>query len=259
LEYACVFTGVLCLHGLFRVLAYLLSYGNRVRLFFYACFLFEAVILKFKEWLGQMCTRKEKLKELFLSFLDDPKVKEKILLLVNSHNNLNLTSTTDFPNTNQNFEIEKLNYQNKLQAKDSQIADLTNQLTIAKNKITKLEDQLLELQHHSETKIREAEKNSIVDEYADKQDEMLVGTLAMEDARNYYVELGRTRGILPKSETIPGEELKMGSNIRVYVTKVEASTKGPLILLSRKHYGFVKRLFESEIPELADGLFYYTQ
>ena len=102
-------------------------------------------------------------------------------------------------------------------------------------------------------KIREAEKNSIVDEFADKQDEMLVGTLAMEDARNYYVELGRTRGILPKSDIIPGEELKMGSNIRVYVTKVEASTKGPLILLSRKHHGFVKRLFESEIPELADG------
>ena len=45
----------------------------------------------------------------------------------------------------------------------------------------------------------------------------------------------------------------MGSSIRVYVTKVEASTKGPLILLSRKHFGFVKRLFESEIPELADG------
>ena len=52
---------------------------------------------------------------------------------------------------------------------------------------------------------------------------------------------------------IPGEEVKMGSSIKVYVTKVEAGTKGPLILLSRKHYGFVKRLFESEIPELADG------
>ena len=97
-------------------------------------------------------------------------------------------------------------------------------------------------------KIREAEKNAIIDEFADKQDEMLVGSLAMEDARNYYVELGRTRGILPKSEIIPGETLKMGSSIRVYVTKVEANTKGPLILLSRKHYGFVKRLFESEIP-----------
>ena len=102
-------------------------------------------------------------------------------------------------------------------------------------------------------KIREAEKESIIGEFADKQDEMLVGTLAMEDARNYYVELGRTRGILPKSEMIPGEKVTMGSTIRVYVTKVESNTKGPLILLSRKHYGFVKRLFESEIPELADG------
>ncbi len=102
-------------------------------------------------------------------------------------------------------------------------------------------------------KIREAEKDSIIGEFADKQDELLVGTLAMEDVRNYYVELGRTRGILPKSEMIPGETVTMGSTIKVYVTKVESNTKGPLILLSRKHYGFVKRLFESEIPELASG------
>lgn len=102
-------------------------------------------------------------------------------------------------------------------------------------------------------KIREAEKNSIISEFESKQDEMMVGLLAMEDARNYYVDLGRTRGILPKSEMIPGEVVKMGSSIKVYITKVEAGTKGPLILLSRKHYGFVRRLFESEIPELASG------
>lgn len=102
-------------------------------------------------------------------------------------------------------------------------------------------------------RIREAEKESIVNEFGDKQGEMLVGMLAMEDQRNYYVDLGRARGILPKSEMIPGEEVKMGSSVKVYVTKVEAGTKGPLILLSRKHYGFVKRLFESEIPELVDG------
>ena len=102
-------------------------------------------------------------------------------------------------------------------------------------------------------RIREAEKESIVSEFGDKQDEMLVGMLAMEDQKNYYVDFGRARGILPKSEMIPGETVKMGSQIKVYVTKVEAGTKGPLILLSRKHYGFVKRLFESEIPELADG------
>ena len=102
-------------------------------------------------------------------------------------------------------------------------------------------------------KIREAEKNSIIEEFKDKQDEMLLGLVAMEDVRNYYIDFGRTRGILPKSEIIPGETIKMGSNIRVYVTKIENNTKGPLILLSRKHYGFVKRLFELEIPELQDG------
>lgn len=102
-------------------------------------------------------------------------------------------------------------------------------------------------------RIREAEKEAVVAEFGNKQDEMLVGLLAMEDQRNYYIDLGRARGILPKSEMIPGEEVKMGSSIKVYVTKVEAGTKGPLILLSRRHFGFVKRLFESEIPELADG------
>ena len=103
-------------------------------------------------------------------------------------------------------------------------------------------------------KIREAEKNSIISEFEGKQDEMVIGTLAMEDSKNYYVELGRTRGILPKSEMIPNEIVKMGSSIRVYISKVEANTKGPLILLTRKHYGFVKRLFENEIPELKEGI-----
>ena len=102
-------------------------------------------------------------------------------------------------------------------------------------------------------KIREAERTSIVNEYIGKQDEIMVGMLAMEDNKNYYVDLGRARGILPKSEMIPGETVKMGSSIRVYLTKVEESTKGPLILCSRKNTNFVKRLFEVEIPELADG------
>ena len=93
----------------------------------------------------------------------------------------------------------------------------------------------------------------MITDFADKQDELMLGTLAMEDARNYYVDLGRARGLLPKSEIIPGEELKMGSQIKVYVSKVDNTNKGPLILLSRKHYGFVKRLFEHEIPEFADG------
>ena len=103
-------------------------------------------------------------------------------------------------------------------------------------------------------KIKEAEKAIIMEQFADKQDELITGLVAMEDVRNYYIDLGRTQGILPKSETIPGEKIKMGSSIKVYVTKVESTGKGPLILLSRNHYGFIKRLFELEIPEINEGI-----
>ena len=102
-------------------------------------------------------------------------------------------------------------------------------------------------------KIREAERNSIVDEFGDKHDELLIGTVALEDTDNYFIDLGRTNGILPKKDIIPGEKIVMGSQIKVYVTKVDNNGKNLLILLSRTHYGFVKRLFELEIPELADG------
>ena len=102
-------------------------------------------------------------------------------------------------------------------------------------------------------KIREAERSSITDEFGDKQDELLVGTVALEDTDNYFIDLGRTNGILPKKDIIPGEHIEMGSQIKVYVTKVDNNGRSLLVLLSRRHFGFVKRLFESEIPELADG------
>ena len=102
-------------------------------------------------------------------------------------------------------------------------------------------------------KVKEAEKNLINEEFKDKQDEILIGTLSREDSKNYYVDLGRAHGVLPKDEIIPGEKLEMGSSIKVYVSKIEFGTKGLFILLSRSHYGFVKRLLESEIPELSDG------
>ena len=102
-------------------------------------------------------------------------------------------------------------------------------------------------------KIREAERNSIMDEFGDKQDELLIGTVALEDTDNYFIDLGRTNGILPKKDIIPGEKIEMGSQIKVYVSKVDNNGKNLLILLSRAHYGFVKILFELEIPEINDG------
>lgn len=103
-------------------------------------------------------------------------------------------------------------------------------------------------------KIREAERNNIIEEFSDKQDEMVTGIVELEDVRNYYINLGRTQGILSKSEIIPGETIKMGSSIKTYVSKVDNNSKGPIILLSRTHYGFVKRLFELEIPEINEGI-----
>lgn len=103
-------------------------------------------------------------------------------------------------------------------------------------------------------KIREAERNGIALEFGDKQDELVSGIVEMEDSRNYYINLGKTQGILPKSEIIPGETIKMGSNLKVYITKVDNGSKGCTILLSRSHYGFVKRLFELEIPEINEGI-----
>lgn len=102
-------------------------------------------------------------------------------------------------------------------------------------------------------KVKEAEKNLINEEFQDKQDELMVGILSREDFKNYYVDLGKVHGVLPKDELIPGEKLEMGSSVKVYVSKIEIGPKGLFILLSRSHYGFVKRLLESEIPELSDG------
>lgn len=102
-------------------------------------------------------------------------------------------------------------------------------------------------------KIREAERNSIMNDLGDKQDELLIGTVELEDTDNYYINLGRSNGILPKKECIPGEKITMGSQLKVYVSKVDANNKGLFILLSRTHYGFLKRLFELEIPEINDG------
>ena len=118
-------------------------------------------------------------------------------------------------------------------------------------------------------KIREAERKSIMDEFGDKQDELLIGTVALEDTDNYFIDLGRTNGILPKKDIIPGEKIEMGSQIKVYVSKIvfpgenkateenkdkkKKENKNMTILLSRTHYNFVKRLFELEIPEINDG------
>ena len=102
-------------------------------------------------------------------------------------------------------------------------------------------------------KIREAERNNIASMFEDKEGELISGTVEMEDEKNYFIDFGKTQGLLPKSEIIPGEKIKMGSNIKAYISKVDINNKGALILLTRKYYGFITRLFELEIPEVSEG------
>lgn len=102
-------------------------------------------------------------------------------------------------------------------------------------------------------KIREAERESLVNEFKDKEGELVQGILELEDEGNYYINLGRTNGILSKNELIGDEKLEMETSVKAYVSKVESGPKGTVIFLTRKHPNFVKRLFELSIPELNDG------
>jgi N utilization substance protein A len=103
-------------------------------------------------------------------------------------------------------------------------------------------------------RLREAERGMIYNTYIDSQDDIVTGIIQRQDARNYYVELGKTDGVLPLTELLPQDQLKQGDRVKVYVTKVDNSPKGPQIHLSRSHPGLLKRLFELEVPEIFDGI-----
>ncbi|MGX7145229.1 transcription termination factor NusA [Facklamia languida] len=103
-------------------------------------------------------------------------------------------------------------------------------------------------------RIREAERDIIYEEYIDYEDEILTGTVERTDQRNVYVNIGRVEAILPASEKIPTEEFQMEERIKVYVAKVERTSKGPQIVISRAHPDFLRRLFEQEVPEIYDGI-----
>ena len=102
-------------------------------------------------------------------------------------------------------------------------------------------------------RVREAERGRIYEEYVDSIDDIMVGTIERQDQRNIYITLGKVEAALPVNEQIQGEVYKPQSKVRVYITKVERTTKGPQIIVSRTHPGLLRRLFEMEVPEIYDG------
>lgn len=103
--------------------------------------------------------------------------------------------------------------------------------------------------------IREHERGVMAKEYESKKEELITATVYKVDpvTGNAILNIGKGDAVLNKMEQIPGEVLKEGDSIKVYVTEVKNQAKGPIVNLSRKHQGFVKRLFELEVPEITDG------
>ena len=103
-------------------------------------------------------------------------------------------------------------------------------------------------------KIREAEKALVYEEYCDKVDEMVLGTIETVEEKFVIVNIGKTFAVMKKSQQIPTETYKEGDNILVVITEVNKETKGAQVLVSRATPVFVRRLFEREVPEIYNGI-----
>lgn len=102
-------------------------------------------------------------------------------------------------------------------------------------------------------RIREAERDIIFNDFIGHEDEIISGTVERVDNRFVYVNLGKVEAVMPVREQIKDETFEMDQRIQVYVTKVEKTTRGPQIVVSRAHPDFLKRLFEKEVPEIYSG------
>ena len=103
--------------------------------------------------------------------------------------------------------------------------------------------------------VREAERSRMVREYEDKKGEMLsaIVTKVEDSTGNVVVDTGISQAVLLKTEQLPGEVIRVDDRIKVFATQVSSDTKGPLVNLTRLHPDLVKRLFETEVPEIMDG------
>lgn len=102
-------------------------------------------------------------------------------------------------------------------------------------------------------RLRDAEREILYNEFIDKEEDIMTGIIDRVDHRYVYVNLGRTEAVLSSAERSPNEQYIPNERIKVYVNKVEQTTKGPQIYVSRSHPGLLKRLFEQEVPEIFDG------
>ncbi|MGB9847935.1 MAG: transcription termination factor NusA [Minisyncoccia bacterium] len=103
-------------------------------------------------------------------------------------------------------------------------------------------------------RLREAEKETVLQEFKNKEGELVSGIIQRIENRNVYVNLGRVDGVMFYNEAIPNERYRIGERMKFYLLAVQENTKGPMIILSRSHPKFISKLFEMEVPEIASGV-----
>src|SRR4030095_2624682 len=103
-------------------------------------------------------------------------------------------------------------------------------------------------------KIRDAEREQILNDFLEREDNLLTGTVKRIERGNAIVESGRIEGVIPRDQLIPKEMLRVGDRVRAYVMKIDRTAKGPQLILSRIAPEFIMRLFELEVPEIEEGL-----
>ncbi len=103
-------------------------------------------------------------------------------------------------------------------------------------------------------RIRDAERDRKFEEYANREGDIVTGIIQQTDQRYTLLDLGRVESLLPQAEQVPFERPVNGERVKAYIVEVRKTAKGPQIVVSRTHPGLIKRLFELEVPEIADGI-----
>ena len=103
-------------------------------------------------------------------------------------------------------------------------------------------------------KLREAERDLVFGKFADKKGQVIVGTIQRIDSRNIFVDIGRANALMPPSEQTSYEKYRVGQQLKFYVTEVQRTARGPEIIVSRTHPELLRKLFESEVPEISAGV-----
>ena len=103
-------------------------------------------------------------------------------------------------------------------------------------------------------RIREVERDRKFEEYANREGDIVTGIIQQTDTRYTLLDLGRVEALLPQAEQVPYERPNPGDRSKAYIVEVRKTAKGPQIVVSRTHPGLIKRLFELEVPEIADGI-----